>query len=37
MEKFGVPYDKLIFGKPNADYYIDDKMLDMDLLEDYFS
>ncbi|MBQ4231799.1 MAG: acylneuraminate cytidylyltransferase [Lachnospiraceae bacterium] len=37
MEEFGVPYDELIFGKPNADFYIDDKMIDMDILEDYFS
>jgi dsDNA-binding SOS-regulon protein len=29
-----LPYHELHFGKPNADYYVDDKMLDMnDLLE----
>ena len=37
MQRFGVPYDELIFGKPNADYYIDDKMLDMSILEEYFA
>lgn len=25
LEKYGVPYDQLIFGKPYADFYIDDK------------
>ncbi len=37
MKKFGVPYNELIFGKPNADYYVDDKMLDMNLLESLFN
>lgn len=32
MKKWNVPYDELIFGKPNADYYVDDKMMDMDAL-----
>lgn len=26
MEKWGVPYDDLVFGKPDADFYIDDKL-----------
>jgi len=25
LEKFNIPYDELLFGKPNADMYIDDK------------
>ena len=25
LEKFQIPYDELYFGKPDADYYIDDK------------
>lgn len=25
LEKYKVPYDELLFGKPNADYFIDDK------------
>lgn len=32
MERFGVKYHQLLFGKPNADYYIDDKMMNMDAL-----
>ncbi len=36
MEKWGLKYHELIFGKPNADYYIDDKMLDMKFLYQYF-
>ncbi|MDD5948215.1 MAG: hypothetical protein PUC39_00540, partial [Lachnospiraceae bacterium] len=32
MKRFGVPYDELHFGKPNADYYVDDKMMDMEQL-----
>lgn len=36
MEAWGVKYHQLIFGKPNADYYIDDKMLDMNRLYDIF-
>ena len=30
LQKWGVKYHKLHFGKPPADYYIDDKMLDID-------
>ena len=34
LKRFGCPYHELHFGKPNADYYVDDKMLDMnDLLK----
>lgn len=32
LEKWGVHYHELQFGKPNADYYIDDKMLLMEWL-----
>jgi len=34
LSDWGVCYDKLLFGKPNADYYVDDKMLDMNKLKD---
>ncbi|MBR3771069.1 MAG: acylneuraminate cytidylyltransferase family protein [Clostridium sp.] len=36
MEAWGVKYHQLLFGKPNADYYIDDKMLDINKLYDIF-
>lgn len=32
MEKWGVKYQELHMGKPNADFYVDDKMLDMEFL-----
>lgn len=32
LEEWGLKYHELHFGKPNADYYIDDKMLSMDYL-----
>lgn len=36
MKKWGVLYHELHFGKPNADFYIDDKMLSMfDLMNQY--
>ena len=25
LKKYDIPYDELLFGKPNADYFIDDK------------
>lgn len=25
LEDFGIPYNEIIFGKPFADFYIDDK------------
>lgn len=28
LEKFNIPYDEIIFGKPYADYYIDDLGID---------
>ena len=37
LDRWGVKYHQLIFGKPNADYYIDDKMLDMFKLYDIFN
>ncbi len=37
MKNWGVKYHELHFGKPNADYYIDDKSLDMQKLYDFFS
>lgn len=36
MERWGVKYDKLIMGKPNADYYVDDKNLNVEQLYDIF-
>lgn len=35
FERWGLKYHELIFGKPNADFYVDDKMLDMDLLKNF--
>ena len=35
LEHWGVKYHKLTFGKPAADYYIDDKMLSMEQLKLY--
>lgn len=37
MKDWGVKYHELKMGKPNADYYIDDKFLDMNFLYDEFS
>lgn len=34
LEKWGAKYNKLIFGKPNADIYIDNKNV---LLEEFFN
>ena len=34
LDQWGLYYHELHFGKPNADYYIDDKMIDMDYLRD---
>lgn len=34
LKDWGVSYHELHFGKPNADYYIDDKMIDMYKLMD---
>jgi CMP-N,N'-diacetyllegionaminic acid synthase len=36
MQSWGVKYHELKFGKPNADYYVDDKMLSMDSLYQMF-
>lgn len=36
MKSWGVKYHELKFGKPNADYYIDDKMLSLQHLYDLF-
>jgi CMP-N,N'-diacetyllegionaminic acid synthase len=30
FDKWGVKYSDLIFGKPSADYYIDDKFIDLE-------
>jgi CMP-N-acetylneuraminic acid synthetase len=36
MKRWGLKYHELKFGKPNADYYIDDKMLGIDRLYGMF-
>lgn len=36
LEQWGVKYHELYFGKPNADYYIDDHMMSMDRLMGIF-
>ena len=36
LKNWGLKYHELHFGKPNADYYIDDKMLSMDELISFF-
>jgi hypothetical protein len=33
MEEWGVPYEKIVFGKPNADFYVDDKLVPLELLD----
>ncbi len=33
LKGWGLSYHELYFGKPNADYYVDDKMIDMDYLK----
>lgn len=36
MQEWGLHYHELHFGKPNADYYVDDKMLEMNWLYECF-
>ena len=36
MKRWGVKYHELKFGKPNADYYVDDRMLSLERLYDLF-
>lgn len=36
MDDWGVKYHELHMGKPNADYYVDDKMLSLSFLYDVF-
>lgn len=36
LNRWGLKYHELLFGKPNADYYIDDKMLSISELYDIF-
>ncbi len=36
LKEWGVNYNELHFGKPNADFYIDDRMLDMNKLLNMF-
>lgn len=37
MRRWGVKYHELKFGKPNADYYVDDRMISLERLYDLFS
>lgn len=37
LETWGLKYHELYFGKPNADYYVDDRMLGMNKLLEMFS
>jgi N-acylneuraminate cytidylyltransferase len=37
LAKWGLKYHKLTFGKPAADYYIDDKMLSLDQLKLFYT
>lgn len=37
MHEWGVPYHELKFGKPAADYYIDDKLIGVDELVEQVS
>jgi len=32
LRNWGVHYDRLLFGKPNADYYVDDRGVSLDSL-----
>lgn len=36
MTKWGLRYHELHFGKPNADYYVDDRMMPIDFLYKHF-
>jgi len=36
LDKWGVHYHELHFGKPNADFYVDDKMIDLNSLIQIF-
>jgi len=36
MQDWGVKHHELLMGKPNADYYVDDKMLGIDFLYEEF-
>ncbi len=36
MEDWGLKYHELLFTKPNGDFYVDDKMMDMGFLLDEF-
>ena len=35
LDKYGVPYDELHFGKPVADYYVDDKAVRLENWENF--
>ena len=37
MQRWGVKYHELKFGKPNADYYVDDRMISMERVYDLVS
>jgi capsule biosynthesis phosphatase len=35
LNKHNVPYDEIHFGKPSADYYVDDKAIRLDKWENF--
>jgi capsule biosynthesis phosphatase len=35
LKKYDVPYDEVYFGKPSADFYVDDKAIRMNEWEDF--
>lgn len=37
FEEWGLKYHELIFGKPNADFYIDDRFLSFEALDEMVS
>ena len=36
MDDWKVPYTQIVYGKPNADFYIDDKLVDLSFLGEVF-
>jgi len=35
LEKYDIPYDEVYFGKPSADFYVDDKAIRMNNWKDF--
>ena len=36
LTKWDIPYDQLLFGKPAADFYVDDRHISLNELQDLF-